>query len=69
MSQMLKCPCGRDLPVHATKARTWCAECVEQRRREQQTRKNHKKKTTLIYNRMLVNLTKNYVYMIEGLKR
>lgn len=60
--------CGKTLDPKYTKARKYCAECKDKKSLEHNNRMNHAKKTRLIYGRMFTNLTKNYVYFVEGLK-
>ena len=48
--------------------RQYCESCAETRKKNQYKNHKRKAKTRLIYGQMFINLTKNYVYFVEGLK-
>jgi hypothetical protein len=61
--------CKVILDPRFTKARKYCPDCKDKRQLQKQTALNHARATKRTYGRMFVNLTKNYILFIEGVKK
>jgi ribosomal protein L37E len=60
--------CGEGLAgFHAS--RKYCSFCADSQKREQYGNHRRKVKGVKIYNSMFINLTKNYILFVEGVKK
>ena len=63
----LKCQCGNDLPEESILTKKYCNDCKYSRQKESQNRKNRKRAGLREYDKLQINLVKNWIYW--GLRR
>ena len=58
----IKCPCGNELPPYSTNRKYYCNDCRYSRQKESQNRKNRKRAGLREYEKLQINLVKNWIY-------
>ena len=71
MSLLIKCrDCREGVITEVSRGayKKYCDECLVKRKRISSVKKNVSQRAKRIYPKLLINLTKNYIIMMEGIK-